>query len=83
MIRDEKRVAVGLARRHELGTDHRAAAGAIVDDNRLPHQFAQLRGDRPDQPVGAAAGRVAHDHADLLRRIGLGRRRLRERRGDE
>ena len=74
---DEERVAVGRGLGGEIGADHAAGAGAIVDEDLLAEVLAELVGDDAADDVVAAAGRERDDQAD---RSGWGSRR-RTRRG--
>ena len=49
-----------------LGADRSAGAAAVVDDELLAELLRQLRGERPRERVGAAAGRERRDEADRL-----------------
>jgi hypothetical protein len=77
-------VAVGLAgRRHGGGSDGAAAAGLVVDHDRLAEMLRGGLGDRPHGDVGRAAGRPGHDQGDRFRRIVLRQGRAAERQGGE
>ena len=66
---DQQRVAVGRQPLHRLDRDVAAGAAAVLDDHRLAERLAELGVDQPRRDVGAAAGREAHHHGDLLVRI--------------
>ena len=55
--------------RDGLGSDDRAAAGAVVDNDAPAVRLPELFGDHAGGDVGAAAGRVSHDDAYRLGRI--------------
>ena len=73
-VGEEQRVAVGRRLLGGLRRDVAAAAAAVVDDDRLLQRLGNLRGDRPDHHVGAAAGRKRHQERDRARRIAVGLR---------
>src|SRR5262245_10506073 len=75
-VGEQQRVAVGRGFGGDLGAQAAAGAGAVVDDDLLAERFSQPLADQAGEHVGAAAGRVGHDHADGS--IGI---RLRRRRG--
>ena len=66
---DDQRVAVGRRARCELGADIPAAAGAIVDDERLLQALRQLLADHARQDVGGAASGEGDD--DTHRSVGI------------
>ena len=72
---DQQRVAVGRQPLHRRDGDVAAGAAAVLDDHRLAERLAELGVDQPRGDVGAAAGREAHHHGDLLVRIFGARRR--------
>jgi hypothetical protein len=70
---DEQRVAVGRALRRRVRADHRAGAGLVLDDDRLPEPRRELLPERARDDVDPAARRERHDEAQRLRRVGLRR----------
>ena len=78
-------VAVGLRRRrHGRRSDRAAAAGLVVDRDRLAQHLGGAFGDRAHRDVGRSAGRPRHDQGDRLGRIilraGCGRHQHADRR---
>ena len=73
------RVAVRRGVRRQLGADHAAGAGAVVDDHLLAELVAHLLRDDAADHVVAAAGRERNDQPD--RPVGI--IRLRRGRGGE
>ena len=74
-------VAVGRRLGDELDRDDRLRARPVLDDHRLPEALGQLRREQARDEVVAAAGRVADDDPDRLRRVVLRRRAGCEGRG--
>ena len=66
-----QRVTVGRGFGHDIGADHRAAAGAIVHVDLLPPRLGQFLRHQPRENVGGAAGRERGDQAYWFRRVGL------------
>ena len=64
-------VAVGAAMRRRLGADVVAAAGAVLDRERLAELVGQPLRDQAGGEIGGAAGRGGDDDAHRPRRIGL------------
>ena len=58
---DEDGVAVGCRVGRQLGADHAAGAGAVVDDHLLAELLAKLVADHAADHVVAAAGRKRND----------------------
>ena len=56
-------VAIRRGARRDLGADHAAGAGAVLDNHPLAPQLAKLLPDHAGHDVGAAAGREGHDDA--------------------
>ena len=78
---EEQRVAVGRRLGDRGRGDHRAAAGAVFNDDRLAEPLFQLRLELPARhDVHRAARPERQDQRDRPRRIvvGAGRRRLRQ-----
>jgi len=82
---DEQRVAVGRRRRDGLRADERAAARAVLDDERLAELRRQALGDEAPDHVVAAAGRARHDDVHCAARVFLraGDRREEDERAGE
>ncbi len=73
---DQKGVAVGRGMSDERGTDHRAGARPIFDDNRLPEALSDALGRKSSDQVIGAAGPEPHDPADgVIRPLRACRRR--------
>jgi hypothetical protein len=74
---DEQRIPVGLGARRHLGSERRAGARPVVDDDALPEASRGLLGDDARQHIDRRSRRVGHDQLDRLDRIALriGRRR--------
>jgi hypothetical protein len=53
----QQRVAVGCRLRHRVGADDRAAAGTVLDDERLAERVRELGSDESRVDVGRAARR--------------------------
>src|SRR5262249_9041048 len=68
----EQRIAVWSGPRGDLRADDAARAGAIVDDVLALEPLAEPAAEDARDDVGRAAHREADDHANWLRRIGLG-----------
>ena len=77
--RHQKRVAVGLGPRRGGGADRSAAAGTILDHDRLLHGDRHQLRDQPRRDVGDAARSERHDHPDGAVWIRLRRSRCCER----
>jgi hypothetical protein len=58
-------------RRH-LGTDVVAAAGSVLDEERLAEFLGEILRNQPPDDVGRPAGRRRDQDADRPRRIGVG-----------
>ena len=67
-----KRIAVGRGFRRDVGSDHAAGAGAIVDEHGLPELLPELIGDDAANDVITAARRKWNDQPDRPRRIVVG-----------
>ena len=59
----QQRVAVGRGLGGDLGGDHAAAAGAVVDDDLLAQTVGQFLREQPRDDVGAAARGGSREHA--------------------
>jgi hypothetical protein len=46
-VREQQRVAVGRAARHDLGAEHRCRARAVVYYDLLPERLRELLGEHP------------------------------------
>ena len=77
-VAHEERVAVGRGLRRRLGADDHAAAGTVVDDDRLAKRLAELRRELARAQVRRPAGTIGHDEPHRFARIAL-----RERAGAE
>jgi hypothetical protein len=73
--RHQQRVSVRSGFRHDIGAYHAAAAGTIIDDERLAQALRKFLSDRAAQRIVAAARRIRHDQPDRLRWITLGSHR--------
>jgi hypothetical protein len=83
---EQQRVAVGRRDRGRLGADGRAAAGFVVDHDRLAELALQLLRQQAREDVVRRARRVGHDDSNWLARKTLGLRRRRQckrRNGDD
>jgi hypothetical protein len=69
---DQQRVAIRRGLGHGIGSNHRARAGAVLDDDRLPERFLQVRLQQPRQDVLCRAGLRRHDDADRPAGISIG-----------
>ena len=67
--RHAERVAVRRRARDLGGADRAAAAGLVVDDQRLAERPVDLLGDDAGDDVGGAAGRERNDQPHRLGRI--------------
>ena len=74
---EQQRVAIGRRDRGRLGANRRAAAGLVVDDDRLAKLALQLLRQQPHHDVIRRPRRVGHDDPDRLARKALGNRPLR------
>jgi hypothetical protein len=72
-------VAVGRSLLCGHDADQAGRAGAIIDDDRPALPRADPLGDEPRYAVKRPAGRIRHDQADRLCRIGLGAGARRQR----
>ena len=70
----QQRVAVGRGLGNDVGADHRAAAGLVVDDEALAQRLLQPLREKAGVVVGRAAGGEGHDDADRPVGIALGQR---------
>jgi hypothetical protein len=71
---EQQRVAVGLRARHRDGADRTAAAGAVLDHERLAELVGEIAAGEPRHHVGVAARRIGHDDRNRTRRPGGGMR---------
>ena len=62
-------VAVRCRLGDELGRDHRARAGLVLDDHGLAEAVLQTLGQRARHDVGGTARRERHDDGDRLARV--------------
>jgi hypothetical protein len=76
-------VAVGRRLLECLQADLAVGAAAVLDDNRLVQPLRQIFRNDARHHVGAAAGRVGHDHADRAARRPFLRQRWRRGQGQE
>ena len=76
--RIDQRVAVGIRARHRLEPDVAVAAGAVLDDERLPERLGEAGAEEARRDVGDAARGDVDDHPHRLRRPLLCRCRARE-----
>ena len=67
---EHQRIAVCCGARHEIRTDH-AAAAAVLHDDRLAHAFAHPLRKRAREKIGRSARRVRHHELDRFVRISL------------
>jgi len=65
----QNRAAVRLGALDRFGSDHRAAARAILDHHGRSLRAADLLRHQARENVGAAAGRVGNDDLDRPRRL--------------
>ena len=72
-----ERVTICRCFRDELATDDGAAAGSVLDDERLREGFIELWRKKPSDGVGAASRGEGDDKADRFHGICAGNRRLR------
>ena len=79
---DEQRIAVGRGPGDQVSPDIAAGAAAIVDDDRLAPELAELVGEHASKRIGWSARRERHDDAHSAGRIAL-RRHRRVRHGAE
>ncbi len=67
-------VAVGRRLGDGVGADRSGrAAGAVLDDEVLPHRLVELLHQDAGDAVDRSAGRERHHHGDRARGVGLGR----------
>ena len=78
--RRQQRVAVRRGAGHRLGRDVAAGAAAVLDHEAVLEAVFELGRNQPRDHVGEPAGREGDDHGDVLRRIGLRERGLRQTR---
>jgi hypothetical protein len=77
----QKRVAVGLRLRDDLGADVSGGAGTVLDDDRLTPAHRKLLGHDPRDGVRRGPGRKRHDDLDQSAGIAVLRRRGERRQG--
>ena len=65
----DQRVAVGLGVGGHFSGDIAVGAGAVLDEERLPHRLGQALRQEPRGDVGRPARRDRHQHLDRPRRI--------------
>ena len=69
----QERIAVGGGLGREIGAEHAAGTGPVVDEDLLAEFLAELIGDDAADHVVAAAGRERNDQPDRPVRIIVGR----------
>ncbi len=69
----QQRVAVGRRLGDEVGADHAAAGGPVLNDDRLLQPLLQFLGDQPAGGVDAAARADRHDERNGARGVELRR----------